>query len=137
MDQKEIKQFIHSARVDNDASFDLMEKHSFVTMLTGMKVKLLKRVIDKGSSEELETQIASIGRMENFLDRLTFKNCVFYFQAKTILSQDRRIAILEQEKMDLIKSKAALVTRAKTKVELLEKELNNIKKRIKNDKESS
>lgn len=137
MDKKEIQQFIHSARCDNAASFDMIEKNAFLLFLGGIKVKLLDRIIKDVGNEGLKIQLASLDRMEAFLERLTFKNCVFHFQAKTILSQDKRIIILEQEKMDLIKSKAALVTRAKKKFESLEKELNNIKKRIKNDKESS
>lgn len=126
---KEIKQFIHAARCDNDASFDMIEKYSFSAFISSMEVKLLNRLV-KGENEEISKQLASLQRMSNFLERMTFKNCVFHFQAKTILSQDKRIAILEQEKMDLIK-------RSTTKITSLSKELESVKKRIKNDKESS
>ena len=136
MDKKEIQKFIQSARCDNDASFDMIEKNAFTEMLTGLKIKILSRSMEKGYNEEMEKQLSSLTRMEKFMERLTFKNCVFHFQAKTILSQDVRIVILEQEKIDLIKSKAAIIERAKTKVQSLEAELKTIKKRIKNDKES-
>lgn len=127
VDKKELEKYYYAARNDNEASFDMIEKNSFSEMLTGIKIKLLSKVIEGVRSKEMEVQIASLDRMDNFLERLTFKNCVFIFQSKTILSQDRRIIILEQEKMDLI-------TRSTSKIKELEKELESVKKRIKNDK---
>ena len=123
VNDKELKQFVHAARCDNDASFDMIEKHSFNAFIHAMEVKLLERLL-KGDNPEIKTQLASLQRMSNFLERLTFKNCVFHFQAKTILSQDRRIIILEQEKMDLIK-------RSTSKINELETEMEQLKKRIK------
>jgi hypothetical protein len=136
IDNKEIKQFISSARNDNAASFDMVEKHSFSLLLSGIKIKLINKLI-KNDSGEVKDQIASIDRMENFLERLTFKNCVFHFQAKTILSQDRRIILLEQEKKDLIKRSSSKIKELESKNSSLSTELTNVKKRIKNDKESS
>jgi tmRNA-binding protein len=136
IDNKEIKQFISSARNDNAASFDMVEKHSFSLLLSGIKIKLINKLI-KNDSGEVKDQIASIDRMENFLERLTFKNCVFHFQAKTILSQDRRIILLEQEKKDLIKRSSSKIKELEGENSSLSNELTNVKKRIKNDKESS
>lgn len=107
LSKKEIQSFIHAARRDHADSFDMIEKHVFTSMIAGMRVKLLDRLL-KGKNAEMEKQLAALNRMENFLERLSFKNCVFYFQAKTILAQDRRITILEQEKIDLIKKKEEL-----------------------------
>jgi hypothetical protein len=62
---------------------------------------------------------------------------VFHFQAKTILSQDRRIILLEQEKKDLIKRSSSKIKELEGENSSLSTELTNVKKRIKNDKESS
>jgi len=123
IDQKEIKTFIHAARVDNEASIDNIEKHVFTSFVAGMHAKLIEKLL-KNDSEETRKQIAALERMESFLERLSFKNCVFYFQAKTILAQDRRLAILEQDKRDLI-------IRAKKRIEELEKEVEILKRNIK------
>lgn len=108
INKKEIQQFIHAARRDDSSSFEMIEKHVFTSMITGMKIKLFDRLLNHGKNKDVERNLAALDRMEDFLERLSFKNCVFHFQAKTILSQDRRIIILEQEKMDLIKENEKL-----------------------------
>jgi hypothetical protein len=92
-------------------------------LIAGMELKLMGR-------KDAKKQLSIIQRMDSFLDRLTYVNCISIFQAKIIKSQEMRIAILEQSKTDLI-------NRSTIKINALEEELNNIKKRIKNDKESS
>jgi len=136
MENKEIQQFVHAARMDNAGSFDAIEKNAFSSMISGMQSKLRGRQLKDLNNEQIKKQIASLDRMESFLDRLTFKNCVFHFQAKTILSQDRRIILLEQEKKDLISRSTSKINEIQKRNNELEKELSNIKKRIKNDKES-
>ena len=97
MDDKEIKRFISDARRANDMDMMSIEKHSFQSLLLGMIIKL------KGKTGvNVDEQLAALERMSSFMDRMTYKNCIFHFQSLTITAQDTQIAILQQDKMDLI-----------------------------------
>ena len=107
-----------------------LNKFTFKSLIAGIELKLIGR-------EDAKEQLSIIQRMDSFLERLTYVNCISVFQAKLIKSQEMRIILLEQGKTDLILVNEDLKTRSIVKITELEKELNNIKKRIKNDKESS
>jgi len=98
MDKEEIKTWIREARSANSMDTHSIEKHAFQVLLSGMILKLLGK---KGP--QVERQLAALKRMDDFLERLTHKNCVFHYQAITITCQDRQIATLQQEKISLIK----------------------------------
>jgi hypothetical protein len=97
IDYEEINIWIAQARRDDLMSTDSIEKHAFKSLLGGMIIKLLDK-----KSVEAQKQLGMLYRMESYLERLTYKNCIHHFQAKTITAQDRRIAILEEEKQELI-----------------------------------
>lgn len=94
---EEINRWIAQARRDDLMSTDSIEKHAFASLIGGMVLKLLDR-----KSAEAQKQLAMLQRMESYLERMTYKNCIQHFQAITITAQDRRIAILEEEKQELI-----------------------------------
>jgi len=108
MKNEEIKKLWFIARHEEGMDLHSTYKYDFQSLLTGMMIKMLSR---KGP--EAEEQMATLRRMDDFLERLTYRNCIFHFQAKILTVQDRQIAILEQEKIDLIR------------------ENNNLKKNIK------
>jgi len=97
MNKKEIERIWNVSRNEDFWSSHSINKYSFQTLLTGIKIKLIGK---KG--ENAIKQLAEIDRMEFFLERLTFMNCIGIFQAKSIVSMERRIIILEQEKEGLI-----------------------------------
>lgn len=123
MDQKEIENIWHDSVNEDFMSAHSLNKFTFKNLIAGMELKLMGR-------KDAKKQLSIIQRMDSFLDRLTYVNCISIFQAKIIKSQEMRIVILEQSKTDLI-------NRSTIKINALEEELNSIKKRIKNDKESS
>lgn len=103
LDQKEIEKFIREARNEEAMDVHAINKSSFQHLLTSMMIKVLNR---KGA--EAETQLAVLRRMDDFVERLTFKNCIYIFQCKTITAQDRQIEILHQEKLILIEENQTL-----------------------------
>ena len=98
MDNKEIESWIRQARNATSMDTHNIEKYAFQSLLSGMIIKILGK---KGP--KAERQLAALNRMDDFLERLTQKNCIFHFQGLTITAQDRQISILQQEKMELIK----------------------------------
>ena len=123
MKNKEIENLWHDSVNEDFISAHSLNKFTFKGLIGGMELKLMGR-------EDAKAQLSILQRMDSFLDRLTYVNCISIFQAKIIKSQEMRITLLEQSKTDLI-------NRSTTKINALEEELNNIKKRIKNDRESS
>ena len=103
MKKENVEELFRQARNEDLMSSHSVEKFAFQSLLTGMIAKL---ILKKG--EQVEEQLATLQRMDRFLERLTFFNVLFVFQAKVIIEQDRQIAILEQEKMDLIKENTNL-----------------------------
>lgn len=122
MDNKQIEKLWNDSVNEDFMSAHNLNKFTFKGLIVGMELKLLGR-------EDAKKQLSIIQRMDSFLDRLTYVNCISIFQAKIIKSQEMRIALLEQSKTDLI-------NRSTIKINTLNEELNNIKKRIKNDSES-
>ncbi len=97
IDKKILESFIRDARSEDLVSSHSVEKYAFVSLISGMIIKLLPN-----KSEKAQKQLASLYRMERFLDRQTYMNVIQSFQSKLILTQDRQIILLEQEKMELI-----------------------------------
>ena len=102
-----------------------INKHVFKGLICSMMSKLVLKKDDQSKK-----QLDILEQMDRFLDRLTLKNVMYIFQAKLISKMELQITILEQEKRDLIQ-------RSTSKIKELSDELTNVKKRIKNDKESS
>lgn len=125
MDNKEIEKLWNDSVNEDFVNAHSLNKYTFKSLVSGLQTKLIGR-----EEAEAKKQLSILNRMDSFLDRLTYVNCISIFQAKIIKSQEHRIAILEQQNHDLIE-------RSTKKIEALEKELMNVKKRIKNDKESS
>ncbi len=125
MNKEEIERLWNDSVNEDFISAHSLNKYTFKSLIAGLEIKLIGR-----EEAAAKKQLSILQRMDSFLERLTYVNCISVFQAKIIKSQEYRIAILEQEKHDLIE-------RSTNKIEALEKELSNVKKRIKNDKESS
>lgn len=137
MDKKIIEQFIHDARKSNSVDTFTIHKLAFTELISGLIVKCLEvrtayaekikshpveRENLKKKSHQAEMQYNALKSMEGFMEVMTYKNCIFHFQAISLVAMDRQILILQEEKADLIE---------KHHIELTE-----LKKNIKNDNES-
>ena len=128
----EMKKLYELARCETYASTHNINKNVFHDLISSMITKLVVKK-DKASLK----QLSILEQMNKFLDRLTLKNVIYVFQAKLICKMEVQITILEQEKRDLIQRSIDKIKELESEKSELNKELTNVKKRIKNDKESS
>jgi len=97
MTNKELEKIVRQARNEDLISFHSLHKHGFQALLSGMITKLM------GSTKpEAKRQLAALQKMDRFMERLTQMNVMYIIQAKMLQTMDRQVAILEQEKLDII-----------------------------------
>ena len=100
---KQIQQYINDSKSEDLTSIHSMNKHAMQSVLSAMIVKLLDN-----KSEEAQEQLLVLQRFDRFLEQLTYRNCVFIFQAKMLTAYERELAILEQDKEELTKENLKL-----------------------------
>ena len=120
------------AKSENYAGMHDINKHVFKGLICSMMAKLVLK-----KDEQSKKQLSILSQMDKFLDRLTLKNVMYIFQAKLISKMEIQITILEQEKRHLIQRSIDKIGALEKEKQEINKELTNVKKRIKNDKESS
>ena len=132
MENKEIQRLYEMAKSESYSSSHDINKQVFSSLLSSMVNKLLLKKDDAS-----QKQLAVLQQMDKFLDRLTLKNVMYVFQCKLIIKMESQIMILEQDKRDLINRSIDKIKKLEDEKKDLLIELENVKKRIKNDKESS
>lgn len=105
MENKEIEELWLQAKIELFESNWIFEKASFECLIDGMIFKIQKKY-NKGWGVNKTPQdddiMSKLESMKYFLDRLSYKNCIFHFQSKIIISQENRILKLELDKDSLI-----------------------------------
>jgi hypothetical protein len=132
MENKEIQRLYEMAKSESYSSSHDINKQVFSSLLSSMVNKLLLKKDDAS-----QKQLAVLQQMDKFLERLTLKNVMYVFQCKLIIKMESQIMILEQDKRDLINRSIDKIKKLEDEKKDLLIELENVKKRIKNDKESS
>jgi hypothetical protein len=132
MENKEIQRLYEMAKSESYSSSHDINKQVFSSLLSSMVNKLLLKKDDASHK-----QLAVLQQMDKFLERLTLKNVMYVFQCKLIIKMESQIMILEQDKRDLINRSIDKIKKLEDEKKDLLIELENVKKRIKNDKESS
>ena len=93
-----IQQYVNEARDEDLMSTHNIQKHAFQSLVKGMIHKVSQR-----SSNEAQEQLETLKQMDNFLDQLSHKNCIFIFQSKWIAELERQNTRLSQDNIDLLK----------------------------------
>lgn len=93
-----LQRYIDEARDEDLMSTHNVQKHAFQSLIKGMIHK-----VSQMKSNEAQEQLKTLEQMDDFLDQLSHKNCIFIFQSKLIAELERQNAKLSQENLDLLK----------------------------------
>ena len=111
LSNKQIEKLWDHAKQELYSSNWVFEKESFNCLIDGMILKIHQKYNKSWATDKTpkdEDVMHKLESMKHFLDKLSYKNCISHFQAKIIISQDNRIAVLEQEKKELLEENTNL-----------------------------